>query len=293
MPVRNAQGIVTLTAMITTCPACRTAFRITNEQLAARNGSVRCGRCLTVFDAREALQADPVQPALQSGGSHGGAQTETTPLPETEPITPAPSLAADSEGASHQPSADDITQKPVATVPAPCAPTPLAVPEIAAEPVRSRAGWIAGSMLLALILMMQIAFYFRGEIALVFPEIHPVLAELCASLDCSMPLPRRADMISIESSDLQADPANPGLMVLTATLRNRAAFTQSHPSLELTLTDSQDQPLARRVLGAQDYLGPSAHGEAGFTGNSELSIKLYVEASSLKATGYRLYLFFP
>ena len=120
-----------------------------------------------------------------------------------------------------------------------------------------------------------------------------MLAELCANLACDVPLPRRAELISIESSDLQADPANPSVMVLTATLRNRAVFAQSLPSLELTLTDSQDQLLARRVLAVQDYLDRGTSIEAGFQGNSELPVKVYMEASSLKATGYRLYLFFP
>ncbi|OFZ73146.1 MAG: hypothetical protein A2W04_09775 [Betaproteobacteria bacterium RBG_16_64_9] len=144
-----------------------------------------------------------------------------------------------------------------------------------------------------LALMTQIAFHSRGEIAVLFPGAKPVLAELCTSLGCDLPLPRRAALISIESSGLQADPANPSVMVLTATLRNRAAFAQSHPSLELTLTDAQDRPLARRVLSVQDYLGRSTGVEAGFAGNSELPVKVYMDASSLKATGYRLYLFFP
>jgi len=141
--------------------------------------------------------------------------------------------------------------------------------------------------------MVQIGFHYRGELALLFPQARPALDQLCSNLGCKLPLPRRAELISIETSDLQADPANPSVMVLTATLRNRAAFPQSHPALELTLTDMQDQPLARRVLGAQDYLGRSAGIETGFPGNSELSVKVYMEASALKATGYRLYLFYP
>lgn len=120
-----------------------------------------------------------------------------------------------------------------------------------------------------------------------------MLIEFCASQACDIPLPQHTELISIESSDLQADPANPNVMVLTATLRNRAAFAQSYPSLELTLTNSQDQALARRVLGARDYLNPGADAGAGFAGNSELHIKVFMDASSLRATGYRLYLFFP
>ena len=258
-----------MVTMITTCPACHTAFRVTQEQLAAREGMVRCGKCATVFDAREALR--PAEPASASVD-----QTEDLP-PPTEAIV----FSEPEHNLAGQPDPYTLLE----TDPGFAAAEP--------KPARRRAAWVAGSTLLAFALMTQIAFHYRGEIALLFPETRPVLAELCASLACDVPLPRRAEQISIESSDLQADPTNPSVMVLTATLRNRAVFAQSHPSLELTLTDSQDQPLARRVLGVQDYLRRDTNVETGFPANSELPIKVYMEASSLNATGYRLYLFFP
>lgn len=249
--------------MITTCPGCRTAFRVTQEQLAAREGRVRCGKCATIFDAREVLQTKLAEFAPESGDQPEDElpHTKAVAFPEPEPVTP------------HE--------------------TDPVFPVAESERAGRRPQWVAGSTLVVLALVTQIAFHYRGEIALLFPEMRPTLAELCASLECDVPLPRRAELISIESSDLQADPVNPGVMVLTATLRNRAAFAQSHPSIELTLTDSQDQPLARRVLAVQDYLERSTSVEAGFPGNSELPVKMYMEASSLKATGYRLYLFFP
>lgn len=264
--------------MITTCAACRTAFRVTQEQLAARGGRVRCGMCATVFDARKALKMEPEQAAAERGD-----QPEDRPAKAEAVVFSKPGRGA--AAAPARPPGRPETFTPPETDPL----FPAAEPERA----RHRAGWVAGCALLALALMTQIAFHYRGEIALVFPELRPTLAELCASLACEVPLPRRAELISIESSDLQADPSNPSVIVLTAALRNRAAFAQSHPSLELTLTDSQDQPLARRVLGVQDYLRRNTNVETGFTANSELPIKVYMEASSLKATGYRLYLFFP
>ena len=144
-----------------------------------------------------------------------------------------------------------------------------------------------------LVLVAQAAFRYRGELVLLVPELQPVITQLCVDLDCDLPLPRRAELISIESSDLQADPSNPSVMVMSAILRNRAAFAQAHPSLELTLTDALDRPLARRVLGAQEYLGPAAGDPARFKANSEMPVKVYIEAASLRATGYRLYLFYP
>ena len=38
-------------AMITTCPACHTRFRVSPEQMEAHGGDVRCGRCAKVFNA--------------------------------------------------------------------------------------------------------------------------------------------------------------------------------------------------------------------------------------------------
>jgi hypothetical protein len=82
-------------------------------------------------------------------------------------------------------------------------------------------------------------------------------------------------------------------MVLSATIRNRAIFSQQHPMLELTLTDAQDQPVVRRALAPQDYLSKTVNTQAGFAANTEIPIKVFIEGSQVKATGYRLYLFYP
>ena len=240
---------------VTRCPKCATTFRISDAQLAARSGQARCGRCGHVFDARAALVAEAGE----------------TPAPEPSP-----------------PRASGRPSRPLE------APRPRPMPGLSpARPERSRL-WPVAVALAAVVLAAQVTFRFRSEMVLVWPAAKPALERLCAELGCEVPLPKRAELMSIEASDLQADGANPGVMVLTATLRNRAAFPQQFPSLELTLTDAQDQALARRVLYARDYLGRAAGGgEAGFAGNSELPVRVFIEAAALKPTGYRLYLFFP
>ncbi len=150
--------------------------------------------------------------------------------------------------------------------------------------------WTPLSILLFLVLLAQSAFYFRGAIAFMLPQTKPVIVEICAELGCEVPLPRRAELITIESSDLKADPTNPGVIALLVTLRNRAAFPQTFPALELTLTNEREQPLARRVLHSNDYLADKTE---AFEGSSERQIRLDFEAGSLKASGYRLYVFYP
>ena len=46
--------------MITRCPLCQTAFRVTAAQLGAAAGLVRCGACGHVFEAeRQQVSAEP------------------------------------------------------------------------------------------------------------------------------------------------------------------------------------------------------------------------------------------
>jgi predicted Zn finger-like uncharacterized protein len=153
-----------------------------------------------------------------------------------------------------------------------------------------RVWWMASS-LLALALAMQIAYHYRGEVAVLLPEAKLVAQRICEELGCELPLPRRADLLGIESSDLQADSAHPSVMALTATLRNRASYVQAFPALELTLTNIQNQTIARRVLTPADYVPRDTRPESGFAAGGELQVRVYIEAAALTPTGYRLYLF--
>ena len=54
-----------------------------------------------------------------------------------------------------------------------------------------------------------------------FPATKPILTRACTIVGCSVRPLRNVDALSIEASDLQADPAHRGLLVLSATIRNR------------------------------------------------------------------------
>jgi predicted Zn finger-like uncharacterized protein len=49
-------------SMVTSCPSCATTFRVLQEQLKARQGQVRCGKCREVFDAFKTLASFDVSP---------------------------------------------------------------------------------------------------------------------------------------------------------------------------------------------------------------------------------------
>ncbi|MDP3367656.1 MAG: DUF3426 domain-containing protein [Pseudomonas sp.] len=75
---------------VTQCPNCRTSFRVSQAQLAAAHGAVRCGACLHVFNAAEQLfgprAAAPTSAAAKTVSAPAAAQPDTrTKPPATKP----------------------------------------------------------------------------------------------------------------------------------------------------------------------------------------------------------------
>ena len=100
-------------------------------------------------------------------------------------------------------------------------------------------------------------------------------------------------MLSIEASDLQVDQERKQLLALQVTLRNRATYAQAYPVLELTLTDTNDRIVARRLLLPDEYLSAAALAEQAFPASADVDVRLWIETREIAAVGYRLYLFYP
>ena len=305
---------------ITQCSACNTRFKVTQEQLDVHQGLVRCGRCQTVFNAKEHLQDDqpspqldlltvPETPAFVESTVEASIEIASEPIPEPiekldfslpEPIYLEPQVAeqqnAELQNVVQQqvtPHENIETTEPLTLAqqivlnesPRPFNPKPTKR--------KSSWPWLAGNLLLLIILLAQVTYYFRIELAASQPGFKPALISYCRLLQCSVPLPQKADLMSIESSELEADPAQSSVITLNALLRNHASYMQAFPNLELTLTDAQEKPLARRTFRPTEYLKPGEDEKQGLAANRELSVKLNLDTTDLKPSGYRLLLFYP
>lgn len=158
---------------------------------------------------------------------------------------------------------------------------------------RRRWPWVVGSVLALAALALQALLAFRVELAVVAPELRPTLVALCDIAGCEVGLPAKVALVGIETSDLHPDSARPGRLMLSATLKNRAPFAQQYPHLELTLTDTADKAVARKVLAPSDYLPFKAVVADGMPSNADIAVGVGIEAAQLPASGYRLYLFYP
>lgn len=299
----------------TRCPGCTTVFRVTPAQLALRSGQVRCGHCKTVFDG----SAHRVSLAASAPGPGPAPATATVTQPTSPQGASAQDLRADAGASSIAAPAFDeaalgpptITLRdaralePVAMPASPAArPVAAAVPDVAYEDrfapaPRSRfartLGYAIAIVVLLVLIAAQAAYHLRDAIAAHWPSTRPMLERLCGLAGCTVRPLRDAAMthLSIDASDLQADPAHRGLLVLTATVRNRAAWALAYPHLELTLTDAQDQVVVRRVLAPADYAGGTVDLQRGIPPNGEVAVKVFIDASATSQAGYRLYMFYP
>jgi len=311
--------------LITTCTHCLARFRVTPEQLNARQGQVRCGRCNQVFSGFEALERFPdddtgarllaareasarTQSPTEAAAAAAAAalphvqsvdeppaSAEPPPAPSAPPATPQ---SADAEPAAPRDEPGYVEPAATPSTPYRAAPRkPLPVVDYHdTDPVprrRPSRWWSAGVALMLLVLAAESAYALRGEIALSYPAARPWLEKACVQVGCAVPWPRNEQLLKLEDSELLEVPGHPGEISLVARLRNLASVAQEYPCIELTLTDLTGQAAARRVLRPADYLGHAPAASEAFAAGSELALQLRLATPRIRPTGYQLLLFYP
>jgi predicted Zn finger-like uncharacterized protein len=152
-----------------------------------------------------------------------------------------------------------------------------------------------GSVLLAILLLLQLAVLFRTELITRWPALRPPLLSLCQVAGCTLGWPTRAELLAVVGTELQAIPGT-DVLELTAIVRNRASFNLALPAVEVTLTDTQNRALARKVFAPVDYLAssgePSNRIDDGLAAGADYTIKITFEARGIAAAGFVVYPFY-
>lgn len=252
---------------------------------------------LLVAEPASGSPAEPFPQLLTEPAVEPDAIRDSGAFLQTSKSAPAAGTEGAALDATHDEAAQDAVPE-IETVQEPAEPVDHREPDEEAEvsdyltgatPARTWP-WAVAAALLGVALLIQLGFAYRTELAKNHPAWRPALEALCEQLGCTVDLPRDADRVSIESSDLNPESDKKHLQ-LVATLKNRADYPQSYPHLELTLTDVRNQPLVRRVFAPADYLAKNA--PPGFGPNAEVAVKLMLEIDEVNASGYRVYLFYP
>jgi predicted Zn finger-like uncharacterized protein len=288
---------------ITSCPACETQFLLNKAQLKSHRGKVQCGNCEHIFNAKNRLTeiSDDIrspaeyQASLESQEQDEELSAETIPNENGKPIDEVLNIVLDGV-----PDLADLEAKswdsPQANSPFISDPTPTIIEDLSTDskfnqPKTKTNKWLVpASLLLALLAGLQSAYAMRTKIAAEYPQYKPYLVQTCVALKCEIELPKNLELLTIDDSDMQEDEKHQNVIKFSSLLINNASFTQAYPNIELTLTDTADQPVLRKVIKPAEYLTASSNAASGIYSREEIRINLAINVTDLAVAGYRVLL---
>lgn len=156
--------------------------------------------------------------------------------------------------------------------------------------------WRVAVLIAAIVLVAQLIYIYRAQIASQAPTLRPILERACAELNCTVAYSRRIDLITIAGAALsaqkQAAGEQGGAMLLQLTLRNTYNKPQEWPTLELDLNDFSGTLQVRKNIGPDAYL-TEAERQQPFAANTEKVLRLPIALHGLNINGFQVRKFFP
>jgi predicted Zn finger-like uncharacterized protein len=227
------------------------------------------------------------------------AQTAPAPFADAQQLREARAAAAAlrSGPEDHEPHfGAGAPSAAAASAQAPAADEPFAVVREARAAPPRRVGWrIAGalvSLLLAIGLLGQLAWWQRENIVVAWPPAQALYAQACGTLGCTVLPPHDIDGLLVEPSDLrQID--GPHKLELKMPLRNRFNIALAYPAIELTLLDAQNNIAVRRVLWPRDYVSPGTAIGAGLPPHATQTMIVRLDTGNATASNFRVQIFYP
>lgn len=317
--------------LVTICPACSTQFFVTQAQLKANHGKVRCGQCKQVFNANEYLNELSVNEQISNEASIDPTNidslaetipdedTQVTPTQinvqalETEPtaeLAEETIVTASTDAGTTAHAAQAVPQDSAAAVqlveiimrpefvesePAQIEDYFATTSKLKNTAAKKTPRWL---MLLFMLTLLPLAvgqtiYYFRTPIASQFPQTKPYLVQACELIGCKVALPKRLDMLAIDDSEMREDVHYDHVLLFSITLINKANVALSYPSIELTLTDANDETVIRRTITPEKYLALNHNAaigkiDAGIAAKDRLQLKLALNTNDMTTAGYRL-----
>lgn len=299
-------------------------FKVVTDQLKVSQGWVRCGHCADVFDASLHLQRaqNPAAPSLDASPACNStakieARIESDIPLVAKPSSPMPFLYADAGDVS-------VAAKTALVESAEADPTdpdsfgesPEALPGHDVSFVRDarrQAFWRKSAvrfalglsgLLLAVLLLMQFLLQQRDSLVALEPRLKPWLQMLCQPLHCEIAPLQHIEAVVIDSSSFNK--INGDSYRLSFSLKNIGTTPLAMPSLEVTLTDMQEQALVRRVVTPAQFGAAGGGGALGASADFFGVVVIQVlgvdaqgvvgsvaPATPLRVAGYRVLAFYP
>jgi hypothetical protein len=125
---------------------------------------------------------------------------------------------------------------------------------------------------LSLLLVLQLLISDRARLA-GDARWRALLTQLCGVLQCTLPAWREPRAFRVIERDITL--RTPGVLRVSARIRNDARWAQPWPALQLTLSDANGRDVATRVFTPREYLGGEpTQSELGSGHSAALSMEI-------------------
>jgi hypothetical protein len=150
------------------------------------------------------------------------------------------------------------------------------------------------AVIAVLLLILQVIRHERDGIAARQPNLRPALAALCQYTGCELAALRQIGDIVIEGAAFAREKSGGNDYRLSFTLRNGATVPLAMPAVELSLLDTQERAVVRRVLLPADYGAPTVlQARADRAASLPLTLSASEAAALPPIAGYRVEAFYP
>lgn len=149
------------------------------------------------------------------------------------------------------------------------------------------------AVLAVLLLIGQVVYQERDLIVARQPGLRPAISSMCGVLGCEISALRQINDIKVDGASFSREKSDEGFR-LSFTLRNTADVPLAMPAVELSLLDTQERAVVRRVLAPSEFGAPSVL-PARTERAASLSLKLTgPEAAAMPpVAGFRVETLYP
>ncbi len=239
--------------MYTQCPHCEAIFRVSMKEITTAHGQLRCGECGHTFNAMNSLS------------STLPGELEQTTTPEEAIANKTSSAPIPSESSPTHPQANvptkAYTHKPQSTTP---------------TQDRARKYMLWSGIGLVTLLLLQTLYVSRDWLAHQ-PATAGITRSACQFLGCSITPKRDPTQIEIISHNVYAHPNEPGSLIITATMRNKASYGQPLPLVEVSFLDKDTNTIALRRFRPEEYTPKNRADKKLFLPNETLYFRMKIK----------------
>ena len=267
--------------MYTQCPECLTIYRPSGEQLGTSHGKLRCGTCANEFDALATICDElPPEPVDRLERHSDDRVAPLMSIPAMRPQAAQRELFGGSRVAT--------TMRATREKPPSFARRGRHV-----EPDGIAWRWVFGSLVLALALAAQVGYAERDQL-LSDARARPWLERGCALLaqwGCVLPLRRDVDALALLARDVRPHPSVKKALIISATLANEAAFPQPYPTVEISLSDADDNKIAMRRFRPEEYVSEPSTLRRGMPSGASTELRFEVADPGKNAVAFEFKFF--